>query len=267
MKSNFKNLEMRPVVAIVQARMSSTRLPGKVLADVAGRPVLWHVLNRLKRVENLDGIVVATSTDGSDDAIERWCNGAGVPCFRGSLDDVLKRYAEAARSFGASTVVRITADCPLLEPRLVDRIIETFLRGGYDHYSVGGTFPDGCDAEVFSVEALSRAEREARLPSEREHVTPYIWKNTDKFRTGSIDSSIDLSDMRWTVDDPRDLEFVRAVYGAMGPSDGLFTMGEVVRLLERRPEIAGMNAGTMRNEGYAKSLREDSFVSEKTVNA
>ena len=252
--------ELRPIVAIVQARMSSTRLPGKVMKGIAGRPMLWHVVNRLKAARLIDEIVVATTTGREDDIIEEWCKLNGTSVSRGSLDDVLDRYYQAAISFGAKTIVRITSDCPLIEPALVDRAIQRFNKGGFSHVSVDSSYPDGLDAEVFSFEALEKAHKEAALASEREHVTPYIWKNPHLFSLGKIKSDVDLSAMRWTVDDKLDLKFVTQIYEGIGAGERVFRMEEVLRFLRSRPELLKINSATARNEGYAKSLRQDRVV-------
>lgn len=252
--------ELKPVVAIVQARMSSTRLPGKVMKGIAGRPMLWHVVNRLKASHLIDEIVVATTTGREDDIIEEWCKLGGTGFFRGSLDDVLDRYFQAAVSFGARTVVRITSDCPLIDPALVDRAIEKFGEGAFDHVSIDSSYPDGLDAEVFSFDALKKAHTEATLASEREHVTPYIWKNPQVFRLGKIKSATDFSGMRWTVDDERDLKLVTEVYEGIGAGERVFLMDEVLGFLRKKPEVLKINSMTARNEGYAKSLRQDRIV-------
>ncbi len=247
----------KPVVAIVQARMTSTRLPGKVMKEICGRPILWHVVHRLKESKRLDRIVVATSVDGSDDTIMEWCNREDIPFYRGSLDDVLDRYYQTAKRFGVKTIVRITADCPLIDPEIVDMAVERFLDGRYDYVSTGGTFPDGLDTEVFSLEALERAWKEADLLSEREHVTPYIWKHPDIFRLSSIKCEEDLSDMRWTVDEERDFVFVTRIFEAFECTERVFHMDEILEILRKDPSLLDINAGIERNEGYARSLRED----------
>ncbi len=251
-----------PVVAIIQARMGSTRLPGKVLKDLCGRTVLWHVVTRVRRVRGIDRVVVATTTSAGDDAIVKWCEGEGVAVFRGSSEDVLDRYYRAALEYGAATVVRITSDCPLIDPGLVEMAIDKFQEGGFDHVSVGGNYPDGLDTEVFSFAALECAWKEARLGSEREHVTPFIWKQPERFRLYGFSSAEDHRDMRWTVDDERDLQFVRAVCEGLHCSDNPVGMQEILDYLAANPELLKINAGTMRNEGYAKSLREDAVVKE-----
>lgn len=244
-------------VAIVQARMSSTRLPGKVLADVGGKPMLWYVVGRAQAARNLNQVVVATSNMADDDAIERFCTERAIEFFRGSQNDVLDRYYQAARYFQAEIVVRLTADCPLLDPGVIDKVVSAFEDGNFDYVSnsVNRSYPDGLDTEVFSGAALERAWREARLNSEREHVTPYIWTHPELFRLGNVRHSEDLSHLRWTVDEPEDLMFVRALYHSLGalPSG----MAETIQLLKEHPELAGINQGFETNEGYEKSLRED----------
>lgn len=252
--------ELRPVVAIIQARMSSTRLPGKVLKSVAGRPILWHVINRLGASRLIDDIVIATTTGREDDIIEEWCKLGGTNFSRGSLDDVLDRYYQAAKAFGAKTIVRITSDCPLIDPALVDRAIEMFNQGGFDHVSIDSSYPDGLDAEVFSFDALKKAQDEASLASEREHVTPYIWKNPQTFRLGKIKSDTDLSGMRWTVDDEKDLRLVTSIYEGINAGERVFHMEEVLEFLRKNPEVLKINSMTARNEGYAKSLKQDRIV-------
>lgn len=247
-------------VAIVQARMGSSRLPGKILADLGGRPLLLRVVERARLAGTVGRVAVATSDGPADDPVEELCTRAGIPFFRGSEQDVLDRYYKAARHFGADPVVRITADCPLLDPAVVDRVVAGLSGGGWDYASnaLKRTFPDGLDAEAFTFGALECAWREARLKSEREHVTPYIWKQPDKFRLHSVEQEEDLSALRWTVDEPADLEFVRGVHAYLG--EGETSMGAVLRVLADHPELSALNAGIEMNEGYAKSLRDDSEI-------
>jgi spore coat polysaccharide biosynthesis protein SpsF (cytidylyltransferase family) len=246
------------VVGIIQARMSSTRLPGKVLADLAGKPLLYHVVQRAKQAASLQDVLVATTDRPADDQIAQACASMGFSCYRGSEDDVLDRYYQAARCAQSDVVVRLTADCPLLDPHVIDRVVTVFLEGDFDYVSntIEPSYPDGLDTEVFSAQALERAWREAKLKSEREHVTPYIWKQPALFRLHCVKHEPDLSALRWTVDEPEDLEFVRRVYAALG-STTVFGMQEVIALIERRPDLRTINAGFERNEGYHKSLRED----------
>lgn len=251
-------------IALIQARMSSSRLPGKVLQDIAGQPMLWRVIRRAQQAGSVDLVAVITSIREDDDAIEGLCKGNGIPCFRGSLDDVLDRYYQAASHFQADAVVRLTADCPLLDPKIIDKVVQTFHQGGFDYVSnaLECTYPDGLDTEIFRVETLARAWKEARLKSEREHVTAYIYKHPELFRLGSVKHDEDLSFLRWTVDTSRDLEFVRTIYNSF--KDGEFGMEDILKLLKEHPEVMELNSGQERNEGYQKSLREDSEVQTKS---
>ncbi len=246
------------IVAIIQARMSSTRLPGKILADLGGRPLLARVVERARAAKSVGLVVVATTDRAADDRVAEFCGAGQVPVFRGSEDDVLDRFRQAAARFEADVVVRLTADCPLLDPAVIDLVVQSFLSGDCDYASntIEPTYPDGLDTEVFRRAALERAWREAKLKSEREHVTPYIWKNPGLFRLLSVKNDADLSGLRWTVDEPQDLELARRIYGELSAA-GMFGMDDVLEAFRLHPEWNGINTGFARNEGYDKSLRED----------
>ncbi len=252
------------VLAIVQARVGSTRLPGKALLPIAGRPMLAHVLERTRAIPGVDEVALATTIRHDDDALADLARRLGVPCVRGSVDDVLDRFHAALGAHPASAVARVTADCPLLDPDVSGRVVAEYLRGGVDYASnvEPPTFPDGLDTEVFSAVALERAWREADRPSDREHVTPFLRRPDNGFIRRNVVGERDLSSHRWTVDEPRDLDFARAVYAALDP-DGrrIFGMPEVLALLRKRPELANMNTGIARNEGYARSLALDAAAS------
>jgi len=252
---------MPHVVAIIQARMGSTRLPGKVMADVAGRPLIDHVVKRAQQAQRLDLVTVATSDRLTDDIVAHFCAERDVPYFRGSEEDVLDRYYQAARCFSADVIVRLTADCPLLDPEVIDRVVQFFQRDAYDYVSnnIERTYPVGLDTEIFQRSALERAWGDACLRSEREHVTPYICKYPNLFHLANVKHYSNLSKFRWTVDLPQDLEFVRRVYGYLGPNP-TFGMEEILRLLRSHPELQMINDGIDPDEGYAKSLREDERV-------
>ncbi len=250
-----------PVVAIIQARMGSSRLPGKSLAEIEGHPMLWHVIQRVQRATLVDRVVVATSTAPGDDAIEKMCRENDVPCYRGSENDVLDRFYAAARAEKSAQVVRITADCPLIDPEVVDRVVCRFQRGGLDYASnaMRTTYPDGLDTEVFSFSALERAWHEVFKSSEREHVTPYL--RSEKFRTANVENDLTLNRRyRWTVDEPADLEFVRAVYKALRDKES-FSMKDVLELIEKTPGLETMNSEIISNRGYYKSLFEEASAS------
>jgi spore coat polysaccharide biosynthesis protein SpsF len=248
------------VVAVLQARTGSSRLPGKVMADLAGKPLLARVIERAQVVPGVQTVVVATTQAERDRPILDLAKACGAKAYAGSEEDVLDRYYQAVRQFDGDIVIRLTADCPLLDPRVSSRVLERYLKGDVDYASntLVPTFPDGLDTEVFSFAALERAWHESGLASEREHVTPYIWKNPSRFRLASITDEVDRSGLRWTVDEAQDLEFVRAVYKHLyRDGEPPFGMDEVLALLEAKPELKAMNTGFLRNEGYAKSLRED----------
>ncbi len=225
------------VLAIIQARTASTRLPLKVMTQLSGEPMLTRVVRRTKRADNLHQVLVATTTSAHDDAIEDLCGWEGWPCFRGSEEDVLDRFFQAAKKHGGDPIVRITADCPLIDPGLIDDIVAVFLEGDWDYASntlEPRTFPRGLDAEVFSFEALQKAWELDKNPAWREHVTPYIYRNPEGFRLKGVVHEADLSHMRWTVDTPEDLQLVRRIYAAFD-GDDRFTWKEVLALLEERP--------------------------------
>lgn len=231
------------VVAIIQARTGSTRLPGKVLLDLAGEPMLARVVNRSRRATMLDKIVVATTTNFRDHTIAELCSSRGWTYFRGSENDVLDRYYRAAKKHQADIVVRITSDCPLIEPEIIDLVVREFLRDGSLDYASNTlpprTFPRGLDVEVMSFEALERAWKEDKNPAWREHVTPYIYRNPEKFVLKTITNNRDVSYMRWTVDTPEDLAFIRLIYKHFGHDR--FSWHEVFGLLEEHPELLEIN--------------------------
>jgi len=230
------------VVAIIQARMGSTRLPGKVLKDIGGETMLGRVVRRTQRATLLNDLVVATTVEPVDAAIVSECLRLGVPSFRGDENDVLDRYYQAAESYEANAVVRITSDCPLIDPEEIDSVVRVFLNEGPDYASntLVRRYPCGLDTEVMTMESLSRTWREATEPHERAHVTPYIYQNPHLFRLVSIAADVDYSSHRWTVDTPEDLEFVRAVYARFGNDDN-FGWRDVLNVLTQEPELIRLN--------------------------
>lgn len=249
------------IVAIIQARMTSTRLPAKVLADIVGHPMLWHVVNRVRLARSIDQVVVATSIEPADDAIAQFCRDHRIEYFRGSEVDVLDRFYQAAKSCDARIVVRITADCPLIDPHVIDTVVNTFCAGGADYVTntLRYTYPDGLDTEVCSFAALETAWNEAHRASEREHVTSYL-RNSGRFRVANVESDNEVSarHLRWTVDEPHDLEFVRAIYSRLWPQQQAhFFLADILQLLEREPQIMKINQGIPRNEGYYTSLMNE----------
>ena len=235
------------VVAIVQARMGSTRLPGKVLADIGGVPMLVRVVERARRCREVHDVWVATTADGDDDVLEQLCRTRGYRVYRGSTQDVLDRFVQAARLAGADVIVRLTADCPLLDPALVDRTVRTFLDASppadlvVNRLPGARTYPIGLDTEVVSRPALEQAWREAGEPHQREHVLPYLYDPPGRFRVVRLDAEADYGALRWTVDTPQDLEFVRQVVSRL-EGDGEFGWRDVLALVQAEPSLALINA-------------------------
>lgn len=242
---------MKRIVAIVQARMGSTRLPGKVLKDIAGKPMLQHVIERLQRADRLAEVVLATSTHPQDRVLLDMAGELGVRGVAGSEDDVLSRYARAARETEADAVVRITSDCPLIDPELVDRSVGFFLveKADYAANCIQQTFPRGMETEVFSAGKLFEIDREAQLPYEREHVTPRFYQHAELYaaRYLSAEGEYHRPELRLCVDTTQDLALVRGIFDRLGP-DNTFPLLDIIRLLDREPDLRALNAQVKQKE-------------------
>lgn len=249
------------VVVIIQARMSSSRLQGKVLMPLVGKPVLGHIVERLSYCKMIDKIVVATSNEVDDDLVADYCSNNNLDCYRGSLEDVLDRYYQTAKLYQADPIVRITGDCPVIDPIVVDAVITGYLSGKYDSYGLGGEFPDGLDCTVFSFSAIEKAWREAKLKSEREHVGPYIENNPSLFRNGMLDLFQGLSKLRWTLDELKDYELLKKIFDNLYRSNSPFLTHEILQFIQKNPDLLAINSKIIRNEGYLKSLQEDKIIS------
>jgi len=250
---------MNNITALIQARLGSTRLHGKTLMLIEGESLLGHLIKRIKASRYVNDIVIATTTNESDNAIVAFAKAENLKFYCGSEDDVLGRFYQASIVYGLETIVRVTPDCPMLDPDVMDIVISKFSEGNYDYVSnvITPTFPDGLDTEVFSFLSLEKTWHEARLPSEREHVTAYILKHPELFRQFNVKrEGEDLSWMRWTVDTQRDLEFVKEIFRRLSSRD-IFYMHEVVEILRKNPDLMKINSGITRNEGYLKSLKND----------
>lgn len=256
------------IVAILQARLSSSRLPGKVLKPIMGQPMLWHQLERIKRSTQIDKIIVATSDQPEDTAIEEMCQASNIDCYRGSLNDVLDRYYRVAKKYKADTVIRLTGDCPLADPKVIDVGIKFFRNADFDYASncIERSYPIGLDMEVFKFGCLEEAWNEAKLPSQREHVTLFIQDNPERYKLGFFKNDRDLSHHRWTVDEPADFEFVKQVYEALYQDKPDFTTADILNLLEAKPELCQINYDIVHGAGYLKSLEEDAAWLETSGN-
>jgi len=235
---------MTGVIAIIQARMGSTRLPGKVLMDLAGEPMLARVYNRVRRAKKIDDIVIATTKEREDDPLESLCSTEGWRWFRGDRDDVLDRYYRAATEVGADVIVRITSDCPLIDPAVIDRVVDGFIGEEEQPDYVSNifptrTYPRGLDTEAIGYGALELSWKEEVEMRYREHVTQYIQRHPHLFRIRSIASSTDLSDHRWTVDTPEDLRFIRTIYDHF--RHDRFSSSDVLEFIAENPGVLEMN--------------------------
>ena len=251
------------ILTVVQARMGSSRLPGKVLLPLAGQPLLVRMVERVQRSQLAGTVVVATTTEAADDAVAACCTAHGLACFRGDALDLLDRHYQAARQHGANVVLKIPSDCPLIDPAVIDQVLGVYLENPDQYDFVSNlhptTFPDGNDVEIMRFEALETAWHEARRPLEREHTTPYFWENPDRFRLANVvwATGQDFSmSHRWTIDYPEDYEFIKAVYEALHPSKPDFGLDDILRLLENRPDIAQLNAHLAGVNWYRNHLDE-----------
>jgi len=243
-------------LCIIQARMGSTRLPNKVLKKVNGTPLLAYQIKRIKLAEKIDKIIIATGDDKSNDKLADFCKKIRIFCFRGSENDVLDRYYKCALKYpDFKNVIRITGDCPLIDPKIIDATIELFEKGKYDYVSNTGkeTFPDGMDIEIFTRHALTQAWHKAKLSSEREHVTQYIRKHK-KFKQGNLPAPANFGHFRLTVDEPEDFEVIKFL---IKHSKITASYLHYISLLTKNPKIMFINLDIKRNEGLIKSLKND----------
>lgn len=249
---------MIDILAIIQARLGSTRLSRKVLLDLCGKTVLERVVERVRKSKLIDEVVVATTENANDDELIGLCDKIGVKVFRGSENDVLDRYYSIANKLGVKNIVRITSDCPLMDCKIIDEVVKIHLdkKNDYTSNTLEETFPDGEDVEVFTFDVLKKAWENAKLSSEREHVTPYIRKHEELFKLYNVKNTENLKDYRWTLDTDKDYEFIKLIYDNFRNVEN-FGMDEVSNFIKSRPEIMEINKNIIRNEGYLKSLREE----------
>jgi spore coat polysaccharide biosynthesis protein SpsF len=225
--------------------MGSTRFPGKILKDIQGKPMLWHVINRVNYSNLIDKIVIATTDNKEDDKIEGFCKTNDISSYRGSQKDVLDRYYQVARIYQVDLIIRITSDCPLIDPDIIDKAIEHYLNNkekvDYVSNTLERTYPRGMDAEVFSFGVLEKVWQKAKKQYEREHVTPYIYENPDTFNLSCIKNENDLSYLRLTVDEEKDLELVIGIYKKLYKKNNIFYLEDIVKLFEEYPELKSVN--------------------------
>lgn len=258
---------MSKIIAIIQARVGSTRLPGKVLLKIEGRPVLEHVVRRVRKSKFIDKVLLATTHQPADKKIVKLCRYLHLSVFCGSENNVLDRYYQLAQKIKPCHIVRVTADCPLIDAKIIDRVIKAHLKSKSDYTTntLEPTFPDGEDIEIFTFSTLRKAWEEASLPSEKEHVTPFIRNHPRLFQLKNIRSKIDHHDKRWTLDEPTDFIFIKKIFHHLYRQNHYFGMPEILHLLKSHPQLAKINDKIIRNEGYIKSLRQDQRTIKPTV--
>jgi spore coat polysaccharide biosynthesis protein SpsF len=234
------------VVATIESRMGSTRLPKKTLMPILGEPLIWRVVERVRAARSVDEVVIATTTSPKDDVLESFCSERGIACYRGSEDDVLGRVVEAAKLHGAEVVVQLGADCPLYDPAQIDELVGIFLKGGY-HYVANDmklTYPEGIDAHVIDMASLVEAAAKATRPQQREDTPRYLWDHPERFKIFNREAPKELTrpDIRVTVDYPEDFTVVEKVYAALYPKNPRFSTKDVIALFDRQPELLKINA-------------------------
>jgi len=261
------------IVTVMQVRCSSTRLPNKVLLPLASRPLFLRQAERIMASKLKGTLVVSTTVYKEDDEIENICIKEGIYCYRGSSADLLDRHFQTAKLFNADVVVKIPSDCPLIDPAIIDKVIGCFLKheGLFDYVSNlhPASYPDGNDVEVMTMQALSDAWKNAALDMEREHTTPYLWENPDKFSIGNVlleDADYSMSH-RWTIDYPEDYEFIKSVYDALYPVNPLFGMNDILELLHKRPELMRINGHLAGVNWYRNHLNELKTITPEQTRA
>ena len=252
------------IIAIIQARLGSTRLPNKVMKYLGDKTVLEHVVSRVKQSKYIDEVFVATTIDRNNLPIIHLCSSQNIRVFFGSEEDVLDRFYQLAKLICPEHIVRITADCPLIDPEIIDLIIKTHLGSNCDYTSntIEDSYPDGLDTEIFTFSSLTKAWQEAKLLSEREHVTPYMKKHPELFSLNSIVSKINYANKRWTLDTDQDFEFLKSIFENLYYSNNFFGMNDIINLINEQPSLEKINANIIRNEGYLKSVEKDKTINE-----
>ncbi len=260
---------MNKITAIIQARMSSTRLPEKVLLEIENKPMLHHVIKQVTSSKIIKEVIIATTTQREDDVIVKYCKKNRVKCFRGSKKDLLDRYYQCAKKFGCDPIVRITSDCPLIDPTVIDKAVRKFLNSSYDYVAnnlekIDGkwqnatcNFPQGMTVEVSSFKVLEKAWKEAKKPSEREHVFPYVQFNPKLFRVSNLKNKADLSFIRCTVDRKDDLSFVREIFKRVSKQRKFVSIKDILKIVTKEPNLVKINNKIPFDEGYRKSVEED----------
>jgi spore coat polysaccharide biosynthesis protein SpsF len=248
----------KKISVMIQARTGSSRLPEKVLSKIENKSMIWHVINRVKKIKSVQQIALITTKEKSDKVLLDIAENEGIIGFTGDIEDVLNRHYQCAQKISADPIIRITSDCPVIDPCIIEEMLQFFLKNDFDYVSNihPATYPDGLDVEIFSFETLEKTVLNAKLNSEREHVTPYIEKHPELFKIYNFENNTDLSQIRLTVDQKEDLELIQKIYSMFSPKND-FGYEDIMKLLSKHSELLKINSKYKRNEGYLKSLKED----------
>jgi len=254
-------LNKKKITVIIEARTGSSRLRNKVVAEIEGKPMIFYVIDRVKQIKSVEQIILATTQEKNDKILIEIAKQNSIGIFTGDSMDVLNRDYQCALQNNADPIIRITGDCPLIDPDIIGEMLEFYLKNNYDYISnrINPKYPDGLDVEIYSFKTLQMVEQNAKWSSERVLVTTYITKNPKIFKIFSYENQEDLSGHRWTVDEQNDLEFVRKIYSIMKPKTN-FSMNEIIEILVKNPELLKINSGIMRNEGHLKLYDDDKVV-------
>lgn len=256
------------IVTVIQARMSSSRLPGKVMLPILGKPLLLRMIERVRNSNLAGKIIIATSANPDDDRIETLCWENNVICFRGNLTDLLDRHYQVGKLYNADAVVKIPSDCPLIDPHIIDKVLQSYIESEeYDYVSNlhPASYPDGNDVEIFSFQVLEHAWRDATKNFEREHTTPFIWEHLDMFKVGNVkwETGLDFSSsLRFTIDYEEDYQFIKKVFEELYPQNPKFGLNDILKLIEQKPEIAEINHKFAGSYWYDKHLTELNNIQE-----
>ncbi len=256
--------KIKKVTVMIQARTGSTRFPKKTLAQIEGKPMIWYVINRLKKIKSVDQIALITTRKKEDRILLKFAEKEGIIGFAGDVNDLLNRHYQCALKYDADPIIRITSDCPLVDPKIISKMLDIFLKENVDYMSnfIKPSFPNGLDVEIFSLSALKNGALNAKLRSEREHMFSYYTKNSKKFKLRNYENKKNLSELRWTVDHKKDLKFVREIYSRMKPKT-IFFMNDILKIIIKEPSLSAINQEYDRLEGYNKSIKHDKKIQKK----
>ena len=246
------------VVAVVQARMGSTRLPGKVLKNILGKPVLWHIVNRVQKAKHVNEVVIAATTSPEDEKLEKFAADCSLGIYRGSVNDIVDRFLGAGKKFQADVVVRVWGDCPFVDPEIIDKMLSKFINGNYDYANNANpaTYPPGMDIELYSMKSLERIQQETLEPFYREYPFEHVYKRGDSFKTFYDKNDIDLSHINLTVDYIEDFRLATEIYKCLYKDGEVFHLGQILNLMEKHPELKEMNSGLPRNIEFNRDKKK-----------